>query len=85
MLNRIDRRIDRATAWGITQVSDQVKFVVAANTTRFWFLGEEVKRGQFIGRTADSHDAVVAWANGQVVGIEYDVETDELILAVEPR
>jgi hypothetical protein len=78
-------RIDSAASWGITHVRDQVQFVVAANTTRFWLLGQEVECGQFIGRTADDHDPVVAWADGQVVGIEYDVETDELILTVESR
>jgi|GEM_PF-6657236 len=82
MLDRVNtsgnlkRRIPRAR--------DSVQFVVAAGTTRFWSLGEGVERGQLIGRTVDGDDIVFARAPGQVVGIQYDVETDELILTVEP-
>ena len=82
MLDRVN--LKSSAKKRITRVRESVQFVVAAGTTRFWYLGEGVERGQLIGRTVDGDDIVFARAPGQVVGIQYDVETDELILTVEP-
>lgn len=73
---------DRLVWPGIASQSNYVQFVVATTTTRFWQIGDDVERGQLIGRTIDG-DSVFSAMDGTVVGIQYDIDTDELILLVE--
>ena len=56
---------------------------IDASSTRLFRLGEAVCAGEMLGR--DGFGGVVkASLNGRVVEIQYDVDTNQIILAVTP-
>lgn len=63
---------------------DYERFTVAASTSRFWRLGEIIQSGQLVGISVYGDGPVHAKTTVRVANIEYDIESDEVILMVEP-
>jgi len=76
----INRTVTTQNPWPHT---DCDRFQVSARSTRMWHPGDFTADGELIGRTVYGVP-VHAATNGRVTQIQYDVETDELILTVEP-
>ena len=74
-----------ADAWrGSTSENcvDCASFKVLARTSRLWRPGEVVSPGQYIGNTING-TPVLTSTRARITGIQYDVETDEVILIVD--
>ncbi len=58
-------------------------FYVDATSARLYRLGELVSAGELLG--VDAHGSrVTAGEGGKVVEIQYDIDTDQIILAIDP-
>jgi len=66
----------------VLQRLDDVRFTVMAASSRLWRPGDTVRPGQHLGDTMDGVP-VHAALHGRVAGIQYDIETDEVILIVQ--
>lgn len=59
-------------------------FRVDASSARFFRLGEAVRAGQILGECPDGWGHVTALEDGKVVQIQYDIDSNHIILAVVP-
>ena len=55
---------------------------LAGSSARLFRLGEEVREGQYLGQAWGSHEPLRAPFDGRVVGIEYDIWRDAVIVVV---
>ena len=58
---------------------------IAASTARMFRLGEEVREAQELGQSWGSYEPVRASFHGRIVGIQYDMWRDAVILVVAQR
>ncbi len=58
-------------------------FYIDATSTRLFRIGEFVSAGELLG--ADAHGRLVrAGQGGKVIEVQYDIDTDQIILAIDP-